>query len=236
MTKRFRRIRLDSAGTRQHSSGDSRTKTSRLSWQLDAQNESQGIPKRPQKQPKVITRRPKNDPRWGKTLPKSVHGGEKAWHGVLKVQNGSQRDPRWAPKEAKSTQRDPKGGPKTAQGKSMALKRLWMACWSSKISAKGSQGEAQRRPKASKGSQKTARRPPRRMPKSSKISWKINEKIGFVFYWFFIRFWQFFEAKIKLKLIEIQTEWELPAESQYLKKPCKNHEKSMILQFSEAWR
>ena len=56
------------------------------------------------------------------------------------------------------------------------------------------------------------------MPKSSKISRKINENFGFVFYGFFIRFWLFFEAKIKLKLIEIQTEWKLPAESQYPQK------------------
>ena len=135
---------------------------------------------------------------------------------------------KWVPREPKSSQRKPKWGPKAAQSEgkylpkeSMALKRLGMASWRSKMGAKGSQVEPQRRRKAAKGSQKAAQRRPRRMPKSSKISRKINENFGFVFYWFFIRFWLFFEAKIKLKLIEIQTEWELPAESQDPQKTLK---------------
>ena len=89
------------------------------------------------------------------------------------------------------------------------------------MGAKGSQGEPQRRPKAAKGSQKAAQRRPRRRPNSSKINLKINEKIGFVFYWFSIRFWSLLGAKIKLKFIKIYMEWKLPAESQDPQKTLK---------------
>ena len=91
--------------------------------------------------------------------------------------------------EPKSGQWGPKGGPKAAQGEgkhlqnqALALKRLGMASWSSKMGGKGSHGEPQRRPKAAKGSQKAAQRPVRRIPKISKINLKIKENIGFVFY------------------------------------------------------